>query len=200
MRSVHGNAVATHRHPDAVGKPDHGYVCRHGIGVAASHAIGNARRPARPTRIHNHTSHAPVYNRYGGLFFAVLLAFLYYLKHTDLTSLTQIGHLPIHNDTGLLSAYELSVFFTTFVFLQFWNMFNARAFETGRSTFHFKDCEGFVAIAAMILIGQVLIVNVGDELFNVVPLHISDWVIIILSTSSVLWIGELLRWWERRLS
>lgn len=135
----------------------------------------------------------------GGLFFAVLLAFLYYLKHTDLTSLTQIGHLPIHNDTGL-SAYELSVFFTTFVFLQFWNMFNARAFETGRSTFHFKDCEGFVAIAAMILIGQVLIVNVGDELFNVVPLHISDWVIIILSTSSVLWIGELLRWWERRLS
>ena len=52
----------------------------------------------------------------------------------------------------------------------------------------------------MILIGQVLIVNVGDELFNVVPLHISDWVIIILSTSSVLWIGELLRWWERRLS
>lgn len=135
----------------------------------------------------------------GGLFFAVLLASLYYLKHTDLTSLTQIGHLPIHNDTGL-SAYELSVFFTTFVFLQFWNMFNARAFETGRSTFHFKDCEGFVAIAAMILIGQVLIVNVGDELFNVVPLHISDWVIIILSTSSVLWIGELLRWWERRLS
>ncbi|WP_290082944.1 calcium-translocating P-type ATPase, PMCA-type [Paramuribaculum intestinale] len=135
----------------------------------------------------------------GGLFFAVLLAFLYYLKHTDLTSLTQIGHLPIHNDTGL-SAYELSVFFTTFVFLQFWNMFNARAFETGRSAFHFKDCEGFVAIAVMILIGQVLIVNVGDELFNVVPLHISDWVIIILSTSSVLWIGELLRWWERRLS
>lgn len=135
----------------------------------------------------------------GGLFFAVLLAFLYYLKHTDLTSLTQIGHLPIHNDTGL-SAYELSVFFTTFVFLQFWNMFNARAFETGRSAFHFKDCEGFVAIAVMILIGQVMIVNVGDELFNVVPLHISDWVIIILSTSSVLWIGELLRWWERRLS
>lgn len=135
----------------------------------------------------------------GGLFFAVLLAFLYYLKHTDLTSLTQIGHLPIHNDTGL-SAYELSVFFTTFVFLQFWNMFNARAFETGRSAFHFKDCEGFVAIAVMILIGQVLIVNVGDELFNVVPLHFSDWVIIILSTSSVLWIGELLRWWQRRLS
>ena len=135
----------------------------------------------------------------GGLFFAVLLAFLYYLKHTDLTSLTQIGHLPIHNDTGL-SAYELSVFFTTFVFLQFWNMFNARAFETGRSAFHFKDCEGFVAIAVMILIGQVMIVNVGDELFNVVPLHISDRVIIILSTSSVLWIGELLRWWERRLS
>ncbi len=135
----------------------------------------------------------------GGLFFAVLLAFLYYLKHTDLTSLTQIGHLPIHNDTGL-SAYELSVFFTTFVFLQFWNMFNARAFETGRSAFHFKDCEGFVAIAAMILIGQVLIVNIGDELFNVVPLHFSDWVIIILSTSSVLWIGELLRWWQRRLS
>ena len=133
----------------------------------------------------------------GGLFFVVLLAFLYYLKHTDLTSLTQIGHLPLHNDTGL-SAYELSLFFTTFVFLQFWNMFNARAFETGRSAFHFKDCEGFVVIAAMILTGQILIVNVGDELFNVVPLHWSDWLIITVSTSSVLWIGELLRWWQRR--
>ena len=133
----------------------------------------------------------------GGLFFIILLAFLYYLEHTDLTSLTQIGRLPIHASSGL-TPYELSLFFTTFVFLQLWNMFNARAFETGRSAFHFKDCQGFVIITLLIFVGQILIVNVGDELFNVVPLRISDWIIIIASTSSVLWIGELLRWMHRR--
>ena len=133
----------------------------------------------------------------GSLFFVILLAFLYYLEHTDLTSLTQIGRLPIHASSGL-TPYELSLFFTTFVFLQFWNMFNARAFETGRSAFHFKDCQGFVLIAMLIFAGQLLIVNVGDELFNVVPLRFSDWILIIASTSSVLWIGELLRWMHRR--
>ena len=95
-------------------------------------------------------------------------------------------------NTGL-SAYELSLFFTIFVFLQFWNMFNARAFETGRSAFHFKDCEGFGLIALLILFGQILIVSIGGEFFNVVPLKAIDWVIIIGGTSLVLWIGELLR-------
>ena len=128
----------------------------------------------------------------GGIFFLLLLGLLYYFEHADITSLTEIGRVPLGSDRGL-SPYELSLFFTIFVFLQFWNMFNARAFETSRSAFHFKDCEGFIMIALLILVGQIGIVTVGGEFFNVVPLKISDWAIIIGSTSLVLWIGELLR-------
>ena len=126
----------------------------------------------------------------GAAFFVLLFGILYYFEHTDLVSLTEFGKLPIGLNTGL-SDYELSLFFTIFVFLQFWNMFNARSFETGRSAFHFKGCRGFLLIAAAIFFGQILIVSIGGELFNVVPLRISDWLIIIGATSLVLWIREL---------
>lgn len=128
----------------------------------------------------------------GVAFFAILIGLLYYMQHTDVTSLTQIGRLPWvsgHN----MSPYELSLFFTIFVFLQFWNMFNARAFATGRSAFHFKGCKGFLSIALLILVGQIAIVSLGGEFFTVVPLKITDWLVIIASTSLVLWIGEFLR-------
>ena len=128
----------------------------------------------------------------GGVFFLFLLGLLYYFEHTDITCLTQVGSVPMGANTGL-SGYELSLFFTTFVFLQFWNMFNARAFATGRSAFHFKGCRGFILIALAILGGQVLIVSVGGDFFSVEPLKPVDWAIIIGGTSSVLWIGELLR-------
>ncbi|MBD5209009.1 MAG: calcium-translocating P-type ATPase, PMCA-type [Bacteroidales bacterium] len=128
----------------------------------------------------------------GGVFFLFLLGLLYYFEHTDITCLTEVGKTAIGGNTGL-SGYELSLFFTIFVFLQFWNMFNARAFETGRSTFHFKGCGGFLLIALVILVGQILIVSVGGDFFNVEPLKIIDWVIIIGGTSLVLWIGELTR-------
>ena len=128
----------------------------------------------------------------GGIFFLFLLGLLYYFEHTDITSLTEIGKVAMGANTGL-SGYELSLFFTIFVFLQFWNMFNARAFETGRSAFHFKGCGGFILIALVILVGQILIVSVGGDFFNVEPLKFTDWVIIICGTSIVLWIGEILR-------
>ena len=128
----------------------------------------------------------------GGIFFLILLALLYYFEHTYITCLTEVGHVPFDANTGL-SGYELSLFFTIFVFLQFWNMFNARAFETGRSAFHFKGSGGFVLIALAILIGQIIIVSFGGELFNVEPLKFIDWLIIIAGTSLVLWIGELRR-------
>ncbi len=128
----------------------------------------------------------------GGVFFLLLLGLLYYFQHTDITCLTEVGKVAMGANTGL-TPYELSLFFTIFVFLQFWNMFNARAFETGRSAFHFKGCGGFGLIALVILLGQILIVSVGGEFFNVVPLKFIDWVIIIAGTSLVLWIGELLR-------
>lgn len=128
----------------------------------------------------------------GGFFFLLLLALLYYFEHTDLTSLTQVGSLPLGINTGL-SDYELSLFFTIFVFLQFWNMFNARAFETGHSSLRLKDCGGFEFIAIAILLGQIAIVELGGEFFNVTPLSIVDWIIIIAATSLVLWVGELAR-------
>ena len=132
----------------------------------------------------------------GGAFFLVLLCLLYYFEHADITSLTQICTVPMGDNTGL-SPYELSLFFTIFVFLQFWNMFNARAFATGRSAFHFKDCGGFLLIALVILGGQILIVTFGGQFFNVTPLKIVDWVIIVGSTSVVLWIGEFLRLFKK---
>lgn len=94
--------------------------------------------------------------------------------------------------------YELSLFFTIFVFLQFWNLFNARAYATGRSALHFKGNAGFTFIVLAILVGQIAIVELGREFFNVVPLKFTDWVIIIGSTSLVLWVGELLRLFSRR--
>ncbi len=136
----------------------------------------------------------------GGIFFIVLLGILYIFEHYSVESMTQIfSFIPQTSDPGVptLTAYELSMFFTIFVFLQFWNMFNARAFETGRSAFHFKGASGFVTIALAILIGQIAIVTIGGEFFNVTPLRIEDWAIIIGSTSLVLWIGELLRLFKK---
>ncbi|MDE5586543.1 MAG: calcium-translocating P-type ATPase, PMCA-type [Muribaculaceae bacterium] len=130
----------------------------------------------------------------GGIFFLLLLGILYIFEHYSVDSMTQIfSFIPQTGDSATLTPYELSMFFTIFVFLQFWNMFNARAFETGRSAFHFKGAGGFVTIAFAILVGQVAIVTVGGEFFNVTPLRIEDWLIIIGSTSFVLWIGEFFR-------
>lgn len=90
--------------------------------------------------------------------------------------------------------YEESMFFTIFVFLQFWNMFNARAFATGHSAFaQNAGTGGFWLIALVILLGQILIVTLGGVMFNVVPLSAADWCIIIATTSTVLWAGELKR-------
>ena len=98
------------------------------------------------------------------------------------------------NIDGVLTPYEQSWFFTFFVMLQFWNMFNAKAFMTGRSAFSgIKDCGSFVFVAFVILIGQYLIVTFGGEMFNVTPLSLHSWLVIIVITSPVLWIGELAR-------
>jgi len=128
----------------------------------------------------------------GGVFFLFLLAFLYYLEHTDITCLADVGKGISSENTGL-SGYELSLFFTTFVFLQFWNMFNARAFGTGRSALNLRGCGGFELIALFIFVGQVIIVEIGGDFFQVEPLKLIDWAIIVGGTSIVLWIGEIAR-------
>ena len=132
----------------------------------------------------------------GGIFFFILIGFVYYFEHTNITSLTELWKVPFGPNDGL-SPYELSLFFTFFVFLQFWNLFNAKAFMTGRSAFHFKNCGGFLLIALLIFGGQILIVELGREFFNVVPLKFLDWVIIVGCSSIVLWIGEIFRIFNR---
>ena len=129
----------------------------------------------------------------GGVFFLILLCLLYYFEHADITALSVIFPVRMTAENTGLSPYELSLFFTIFVFLQFWNMFNARAFSTGRSAFHFKGCGEFMLIALIILGGQILIITFGGQFFNVVPLKFVDWIIIICSTSFVLWFGEIFR-------
>jgi len=133
----------------------------------------------------------------GIAFFVGLLAILYYFGHTSLTNLTQIGQLPISADSKL-TPYELSLFFSIFVMLQFWNMFNARAFATNKSALQLHGCRGFIFIAVLILAGQIAIVNLGGKFFNVVPLQIIDWLIIITASSVVLWIGEAMRLLKKR--
>lgn len=128
----------------------------------------------------------------GLLMTGFLFAFLYYLETHQVTSLTAMfasDAVTFH----ALSPYEGTLFFTTFVFLQFWNMFNARAFATGRSALHFKDCRGFVLIAALIVLGQILIVTFGGAFFSVQALSWQDWLMIVGGTSIVLWVGEIWR-------
>lgn len=116
-------------------------------------------------------------------FVAALLALLYVFGHTG----------------DGITPYKLSVFFTVFVMLQFWNMFNAKAYASGHTAFHgLLHDTGFLIVASLIVAGQVLIVSFGGEVFRVVPLSLADWTIIIASTSVVLWIGELIRLVARR--
>ena len=98
------------------------------------------------------------------------------------------------NEQGDISRYDLSIFFTTFVMLQFWNMFNAKAFMSGGSAFrNLKESAGFLIVMLIIPIGQFLIVEFGGDVFRTVPLTLRDWGIIVGATSLVLWIGELMR-------
>ncbi len=128
----------------------------------------------------------------GGIFFALMMALLYLFRHADVTGLLKPWSLDF-SSAGHISPYELSLFFTIFVMLQFWNLFNARAFGTGRSALHMTHCNGFVFIALLILAGQYLIVTFGGTMFSVMPLAIEDWAVIIAATSVVLWAGELRR-------
>ena len=131
----------------------------------------------------------------GLLFTFILLAFYYLFENYDVVSLFALvdTDIALQEQRGL-SAYEISLFFTIFVMLQFWNMFNARAIATGHSAFHeISSCRGFVSIVALIFFGQILIVELGGAMFNVVSLSISDWLITVGATSLVLWIGEFVR-------
>lgn len=111
-------------------------------------------------------------------FLAILMGLLVYFKN-----------LP-----GGIDTHHLTVFFTIFVMLQFWNLFNASVFGTNHSIF--KDAShalGMLGVALIILVGQIIIVSCGGKVFRTEPLPLSEWLYIIGGTSFVLWIGEIWR-------
>ena len=128
----------------------------------------------------------------GGLFFVMLLGMLYIFQHTEVNQLTDLLHLQL-GAKGEVTTYELTLLFTTFVMTHFFYLFNARAFETGRSALHFKGCKGLLSIVAIIFVGQVIMVETPgvQKFFNVEGLKLIDWVIIIIGSSFVLWVREI---------
>ncbi len=134
----------------------------------------------------------------GLTFTVILLAILLFFQHADVTSLTNINFSwGAYNG---LTPYELGLFFTFFVMLQFWNLFNAKAFMTNESAFKglsWKDTKWFILIAIIIFIGQVVMTEAPgvQEMFNVAEggIKVLDWFVIVVATSFVLWTGELLR-------
>ncbi|MBR0073883.1 MAG: cation transporting ATPase C-terminal domain-containing protein, partial [Bacteroidales bacterium] len=130
----------------------------------------------------------------GGLFFLIQLVLLLVFENADITSISDFTNIQWGIGKGL-SAYEGTLFFTVFVMTHFWYLFEARAYKTGRSAFHFKGCQGFVAIAAVILLGQIAMVYVPgfNDMFNCVPLSMTDFLIIVGLSSLVMWVGEFTR-------
>ncbi len=93
-----------------------------------------------------------------------------------------------------MNVHELTIFFTTFVMLQFWNLFNAKTLGSIHSAFrHFKRDNGLIMVLIIVFIGQWLIVEFGDGMFRTEHLSLKEWAMITISTSFVLWIGELWR-------
>jgi calcium-translocating P-type ATPase, PMCA-type len=127
----------------------------------------------------------------GGFFFFMLLGLLYIFQHADVHQLTDLLSLQL-GEKGHVTTYELTLLFTIFVMTHFFYLFNARAFETGRSALHFKSCKGLLTIVAIILVGQIAMVELPglQQFFNVCGLSLQDWIIIILGSSLVLWARE----------
>lgn len=106
-----------------------------------------------------------------------------------------------NNLPGGMNTYHLTMFFTLFVMLQFWNLFNASVFGTNHSVF--KDAnhaKGMLSVAAIILVGQIIIVTFGGKVFRTEPLSVAEWLYIVGGTSIVLWIGEASRAVKRLIS
>jgi Ca2+-transporting ATPase len=123
----------------------------------------------------------------GGIFLAMFLILAVGFKNA----------FPMNAETPL-GRHNLSIFFTTFVFLQFWNLFNARTLGKNASAFsRLKESKMFILISVVIAIGQVLITQIGGEVFRTTPLSVTELVAIIASTSLVLWVGEIVRWLKR---
>ena len=107
----------------------------------------------------------------------------------------------MNNSAAGMDVHNLTIFFTVFVMLQFWNLFNASVFGTNHSIF--KDAGhalGMLSVALIILVGQFIIVTFGGKVFRTEALPLMEWIYIIGGTSIVLWIGEIWRGIKRMTS
>ena len=103
-----------------------------------------------------------------------------------------------YNLWGEGSIRELTICFTIFVLLQFWNLLNVRALGTGHSALYkLSECKALLGVMAIVLFGQILIVQLGGKVFRTEPLDFTTWLILIGSSSLVLWIGEIVRLTEK---
>lgn len=122
----------------------------------------------------------------GIVFFLVMFALLVYCERRG---------------KGGVDVHELTMFFTTFVMIQFWNLFNAKALMSHHTAFrHFLKDKGMILVLVLVLVGQWIIVTFGGEMFRTTPLSLHEWLLIIGSTSVVLWAGELLRTFKRMIA
>lgn len=122
----------------------------------------------------------------GIVFFLVMFALLVYCERRG---------------KGGVDVHELTMFFTTFVMIQFWNLFNAKALMSHHTAFrHFLKDKGMILVLVLVLVGQWIIVTFGGEMFRTTPLSLHEWMLIIGSTSVVLWAGELWRTFKRMIA
>ncbi len=122
----------------------------------------------------------------GIVFFLVMFALLVYCERRG---------------KGGVDVHELTMFFTTFVMIQFWNLFNAKALMSHHTAFrHFLKDKGMILVLVLVLVGQWSIVTFGGEMFRTTPLSLHEWLLIIGSTSVVLWVGELWRAFKRMIA
>ena len=121
----------------------------------------------------------------GIVFFLVMFALLVYCERRG---------------KGGVDVHELTMFFTTFVMIQFWNLFNAKALMSHHTAFrHFLKDKGMILVLVLVLVGQWIIVTFGGEMFRTTPLSLHEWLLIIGSTSVVLWVCELWRAFKRMM-
>lgn len=122
----------------------------------------------------------------GIVFFLVMFALLVYCERRG---------------KGGVDVHELTMFFTTFVMIQFWNLFNAKALMSHHTAFrHFLKDKGMILVLVLVLVGQWIIVTFGGEMFRTTPLSLHEWLLIVGSTSVVLWVGELWRGFKRMIA
>ena len=136
----------------------------------------------------------------GIFFFVLLVALLFVFQHTDTSQLSDLLS-PHLGSKRHITPYEQTLIFTIFVMAHFWYLFNARGYKSGGSGLNLKGCDGFITIAVIVFLGQVAIVELPllNRFFNVVPLSLTDWLIIVFSTSLVMVIRELYSWAKRKL-